>query len=46
MNFYFIDPKKLNPIEGHSKERVNLLSEKLFQKAIGLNQFLLLKKII
>ena len=29
MNFYLIDPKKLNPIEGHSKERVNWLSEKI-----------------
>ena len=29
MNFYLIDPKKLNPIEGHSIERVNWLSEKI-----------------
>ena len=29
MNFYLIDPKKLNPIEGHSKERVNWLLEKI-----------------
>tara|TARA_Y100000589_G_scaffold331339_1_gene384443 strand:- start:226 stop:603 length:378 start_codon:yes stop_codon:yes gene_type:complete len=29
MNFYFINPIKLNPIEGHSKERVDWLIEKI-----------------
>ena len=32
MNFYLIDPKKLNPIEGHSIERVNWLSEKILSE--------------
>ena len=29
MNYYFINPKKLSPIEDHSKERVNWLFEKI-----------------
>ncbi len=29
MNFYLINPKKLNPIEDHSKKRVNWLTEKI-----------------
>ena len=32
MNFYLINPKKLNPIEGHSKERVDWLSEKIISE--------------
>lgn len=32
MNFYLIDPKKLNPIEGHNIERVNWLSEKILSE--------------
>lgn len=33
MNFYLINPIKLNPIEGHSKERVDWLSEKISYEA-------------
>ena len=29
MNFYFLNPKKLNPIEEFSKERVDWLQEKI-----------------
>ena len=38
MNFYLINPLKLNPIEAYSKERVDWLSKKLYLKVIGLNQ--------
>jgi len=34
MNFYFINPKKLNPIEAHSKERVDWLKEKIISEGL------------
>ena len=32
MNFYFLNPKKLNPIEEFSKERVDLLQKKIISE--------------
>ena len=32
MNFHLINPKNLNPIEGHNKERVDWLSEKILSE--------------
>ncbi len=44
MNFYLIDPKKLNPIEGHSKERVNWLSEKIISEGYWSNPIAIAKE--
>ena len=39
MNFYLINPIKLNPIEAHSKERVDWLSKKIISDLGGVGLF-------
>ena len=44
MNFYLINPKKLNPIEDHIKERVDWLSKKIITEGYWSNPICIAKE--